>query len=211
MSVDSNYRNILDGKRDGLTCIGIKGMSPNAYHLRSADKLFDKLASVRPKDVYQLVERAVRQEEGPEQQTAPAASPDGARLKSVAAPAQFEDVRSPAHRLTLACNVLLGAAAGHLRRRDGFRHHVMAKDIDSIMCHVMHNTGQAEDGLHICSNRSGLDGWEHLIAHRLLCFNVEENYLLLATSYCTPHVYIYVCNSTVHCTPEGCSRGKALP
>jgi hypothetical protein len=91
-SVDSNYRNILDAKRDGLSAVAIRGMSPNNYQLRSADQIFDKLTALRPKDLYNLVGRATKQEEGPQQQPDAVAARDTTRLKSVAAPAQFEDV-----------------------------------------------------------------------------------------------------------------------
>jgi hypothetical protein len=54
VSVDSNSRTLLDAKRDGLSCVAVKGLAANAQSLRSADKVVDSLAALRAKDLYHV-------------------------------------------------------------------------------------------------------------------------------------------------------------
>jgi hypothetical protein len=81
-----------------------------------------------------LVARAMKQEEGPQQQTDSAAALDKIRIKSTSAPAQFEDVSIycpdnfiETFLLTIPYSLIKssGSAKGYLRGRDGFRYHVV--------------------------------------------------------------------------------------
>eukprot|EP00600_Ochromonadales_sp_CCMP1393_P003214 CAMPEP_0174988822 /NCGR_PEP_ID=MMETSP0004_2-20121128/20356_1 /TAXON_ID=420556 /ORGANISM="Ochromonas sp., Strain CCMP1393" /LENGTH=338 /DNA_ID=CAMNT_0016242115 /DNA_START=184 /DNA_END=1200 /DNA_ORIENTATION=- len=67
--VDGNRRHVLAAKRNGLSCVALSGFSANAQFLRSADQVASSVEDLAPKNLYQIIKNAVKQEEGPELQT----------------------------------------------------------------------------------------------------------------------------------------------
>jgi len=88
--VDSNRRNLLQGKRMGMNVFALQGYS-SAVYLRASDKVLSDASQFSMKDAYKVVRRAIENSEGQR------AAPDSVAVlrptitKSISAPATDDD------------------------------------------------------------------------------------------------------------------------
>lgn len=68
--IHSGRRNIITGKRLGMSCVALKGYAANIQYLRPADTIVDGFEKFSLREAYRIVRKAVSQADGPDQQAA---------------------------------------------------------------------------------------------------------------------------------------------